>query len=149
MKILESGVLALVFLALVVNYFQLSAGSTLTSLALAIAAVFYLFFGFALFNRIDLSGIFQASAYEDSNALTIAGGALLGLSFALIFTGALFKLQLRTGAGPLLLAGILLAAFVFGTSLFARSETVKWFHQNIRQRVIGMIGIGAILYWFM
>ncbi len=149
MKTLESSVLALVFIALIVNYFQLPAGSTITSLALALAAAFYLFFGFAIFNRIPLSGIFNADAYEQSNAPTIIGGALLGLAFALIFTGALFKLQVRSGADPLLLSGILLAGAIFGISIFARQEEVRWFHQIIRQRVIGMVGMGAILYFFM
>lgn len=149
MKTIESIVLGLILIALALRFLNVPWGNNFTTLALMLAAAFYLFFGFALFLRIPLQGIFKASSYKNTTAFTLVGAIILGISFALILTGSLWKLQFRSGADTLLLTGILPATFIFGITAFIKNNYVAWFHQNIRQRVIGIVGMGAVLYFLI
>jgi branched-subunit amino acid transport protein len=93
MKKIELVLIGFVVLALIIRFFHLPYSEELTTYSLKFISVVYLYFGFALFNNIELKNIIKKDSYQTISKNRIFGGIVTGIALAITVNGISFKFQ--------------------------------------------------------
>ena len=136
----------IVIMALIFKFFHLTGGGVLLTFSLTSLVCIYHLFGFAFFNQIDLSRIFDKKSYQGISAFRVltAIGAGIGLSYTCL--GILFKFQHWPGANIVLLAGLIFTSAILLIALIRFFKTERDdFYKFIFFRVAIIGGFGLIL----
>lgn len=140
------GISCLVALALNLSF--LPGGSILTVLTFSALSVFYLYFGFALFNDVPLKQIFQQSSYTHINKGRIIGAVGVGIALSATTGGLMFKFQSWPGAKINLGIGVFALFLVTIVGLFKYSKNRSPYYTNIFKRVV-LFGALALTLLFI
>lgn len=122
--------------------FMPGVGLIITISVLSIAIMYY-FLGFALFNQIQLSKIFNRDSYKGISKLRILGAVGAGIGLSMICNGVLFKVQNWPSGLSSLDLGLGLTSIVFLISVYKFIKTRSRFYILIFKRtaVIGILGL--------
>ncbi len=147
MKIIELIIGSFFLLTIILKIINIEGSSWLLFLTSFILSLFYLFFGFFIFNEIKLRGLFKTSSYDKTNTTKIIMSILLGMSLTILLTGIYFKLQLWSGGDSILGLGLICTGLILLISiiLYFRNKDIlfkRWFSRMV---IIGGIGLILIL----
>ena len=134
-------------IAIIMKLLLIPGGDILATLSLTFLSLFYLFLGFAFFNKIKLKNIFSQSSYKDISVLRIMGAIGAGWGFSAICNGILFKMMHWPDAGVYMLSGLIPIFVVAIIALFKFFRSKSDFYQTILTR-IGIIG-GICLFFLI
>lgn len=145
MKKTEKIISIIAFIALGLKLIFIPGSGLLTVLSFSTLSLIYFYFGFALFNNIQLKKIFKKDSYIHISSLRILGAVGAGLSLSMIAIGIMFKFQSWPGASFNLGAGLLMLSIVIIVGLIKYSKTKDEYYINIFKRGAVFGGIGLIL----
>lgn len=111
-------------------------GSVIWVLSVSALASLYFWLSFALLNGIGFRSIFSKGAFKSIPASQIAGALALGLAFAVVLIGVLFRLQGWPGSMPILYAGT--AGVLIGSLLLlaSKKKTRSVFYRQATKRTL-------------
>ena len=120
-------------------------GSILATLSMTLLACFYFIFGFAFFNNIRLTNIFNNKSYQDISELRFIVPIGVGCGLSTLCIGILFKMMHFPGGSMVLHTGLLiiLIAAIIALVNFFRSKSE--FYKTIFLRIIIIGGLGLFL----
>ena len=135
----------IVIVALTLKFFLIPGGGILLTFSLmSLACIFYLF-GFAFFNQIELSRIFQKNSYQGISGLRIWGAIGTGIGLSQICIGILFTLQHWPGANITLITGLIVTLIVFVIALIRFFKSKNNYYKFIFKRIVIIGGFGLLL----
>jgi len=146
MKKAEIIIATLSLLAVGMNIFLISGGSTLCAMLLMTLSAFYFYFGFALFNDIKIREIVHKETFTRISTLRIIGAIGSGMALCISIIGILFKLFSWPGANVLLYAGLIGLLFVSLIGLSKYLTNKSSFYLKILRRTIIVGVFGLILF---
>jgi len=106
MKKTELILIVIVIVSILLSIVNLPGGVLFTTLSILSLSGLYFYLGLFLFNGIPLKGIFKKSSYKGLSVVRILGTMFLGLVYAALLIGILFKFNYWPGGHFLLLTGI-------------------------------------------
>ena len=143
MKKIELVLIGFVVLALIIRFFHLPYSEELTTYSLKFISVVYLYFGFALFNNIELKNIIKKDSYQTISKNKIFGGIGTGIALAITVNGISFKFQSLPGTAFILGIGLLGIILIASFSLSKLKKSTDNYYSNILKRIVffGLISI--------
>ncbi|MBL7941800.1 MAG: hypothetical protein JNM00_03490 [Flavobacteriales bacterium] len=147
MKRFEYILIILAVTGLIMRICLIPGGAMLMILSATLLSLFYMWFGFAFFNKIGFTGIFKRNSYKGGGAHTQLPAIAMGMALALMLLSILFKLQLWQGSFFLFLQGIVLGVIVFVIVLILHLRSKAPFSGMYFSRlmVYGILAIGIYL----
>jgi len=118
-------------------------GATFITISLFPLYFFYLFFGFAFFNKIKLRNIFKKDSYKEISVLRIIGSIGAGIGLSAICIGILFKLMFWPEGDLRLYAGLIptFTIAIIALVKFFRSKSDFYKPILLRITIIGALGL--------
>ncbi len=147
MKIIEKILLTISILGLCLRLFSVEGGVFLSTLSFMLLSLFYLFFGFLLFNEIPWRGIFKNNSYKAIKWKRLLWSVTVGLVFAIVVPGVLFALNKWMGAPIILSGGLILLSPVFIINLILYICKSSKFYSSILIRSGILLTTGFILLY--
>jgi hypothetical protein len=132
-------------LALGLSLLSIPGFGFLSTMLLMTLAVFYFYFGFALFNEIRLRNIFQKDSYKNISPLRIIGAVGVGFALSSTLIGIMFTFQNWTGAKINLGVGLVSLLIIVIIATIKYAKTKADFYTCIFKRVAIFGGLGLIL----
>ncbi len=119
----------------------------LVILTLSALAMLYFYFGFALFNNIQLRTIFKKDSYQDISSLRILGAVCSGLALSMAITGILFKFLSWPGSFANLMAGLvgIIIVAIIGTIKYFKSKSNYYTKIFKRLIIFGVLTLTLVL----
>jgi len=142
---LEIVMLLLALLALILKMAHLAGGGLFTVIILSTLTLIYWCFGFALFNSIRLSKIFNKAAYQGISAKRIIGGIVTGLVLSVGVIGVMFKFLSWPGAMAQLQSGLFLMVIVAIVAAYKMLGSKDGYYSKILKRLALFGAICAFL----
>ena len=121
-------------------------GLRLMIIGCSMLGLFYLFFGFALFNGISFKAIFSAQGYQGTNAKRLLFAFVNGFVTFILVEGILFGIARYSGAEFLLGFGLyagMLILIISGILYWRKSES---YYKRMVTRLPAFIVIAVIVY---
>ncbi len=139
---------AIVFLLFLLRIFVGTEFNVVLRLGLLTLSLFYLWFGFFLFNRIGFSDLLKKEARSKLNAFTISAGIVMGIVYSfcilsiiyVIYFYALMQFLVATAA-----VGVIAATFLLGVYNTLHMPIQKFYNQFYKRSLI--IGSVIIALW--
>ena len=144
MKKTEIVIVVISVIAIVLRLFSIEGGALLSTLSFGILSLFYLFFGFLLFNNIPIKSVFKKNVYSNLSWKRLLWSVSVGVSLSVAVIGILFALNRWAGASVMLRSGIILLLGVCATSLIRYIPKPSKYHAGILIRS-GVLIIASII----
>jgi hypothetical protein len=145
MKIFVRILCIIASIALTLKFTMIPGGGVLLVLSMSTLAMFFIFFGFAYFNKLGFKQMLNSDFYLEIPQARIFAGIGLGITYGIVITGMLYKFQnwplgdvhLRTGLV------LLIAFFIFHIvkSFKTKSEYNRAYSKQIF--LLGLLGIAV------
>lgn len=146
MKKTEIVIVTISIIAIVLRLFSIEGGVLLSTLSFGILSLFYLFFGFLLFNNIPIKGVFKKNVYSNLNWKRLLWSVSIGVSLSVAAIGVLFALNRWAGASIMLKLGIALLLGGGATSLIRYIPKPSKYHAGILIRLGVLVIVSIILF---
>ncbi len=148
MRIFEKSLVLLAVIGVAMNLLLIPGGTFFTMLAVLVLSLFYIFFGFLLFNEIKLVKVFSASSYSAIPKYHILGAFLSGIVISIACIGALFGIEIWAGSKIILLCCVIICLPLLVIVLMKQSAKYKRYYTGILLRLIVTGGLCLLLFAF-
>jgi hypothetical protein len=145
MRFIEKTAVLLALIGLAFRLLFIAGGAVMLVFAILVLSIVYLFFGFALFNRLELSTIFRKSAYAAIPSVRIVGAIVAGCAVTLACLGILFALMLWEGYTAILTVSSTLCLGSIVISMVLRRGENDPFFRRILARTLPATAICLLL----
>ena len=145
MRYLEIGLFVLSIFSLSCFLINWPGAALVSTLQLAALSSFYFYLGFAVFNNIGFSKIFNKTSYKSISKLKIIGAICTGISLSILIIGILFKMKGWPGAKFTLMFGVFLSFIISVIALIKFINKKSYYYKFILSRTIFFITIGVFL----
>jgi hypothetical protein len=146
MRKIEITLLILVSLAILLNIFDIPGTLLLLTISICTTSMFYIVFGFCIFNQIRFRDIFKKEAYKNTNWKRILFAIAGGYTMALLLLGLLFRVSYWAGSGAILMFSILTAAIIMPIAIIKYIATKSSFCNRILLRLTLPCILAVFLY---
>jgi len=146
MKKIELALGLIAVFGFILKLLHLPGGAFLNVVSLTTLSMFYMLFGFALFNGIRFRDIAKKGPYQDTNSKRIIGATGLGFALALVINGAAFKLLFLPGAKVQLMLGLAMVGIILPVAIFFYRRNKAEFYIRAFKRMAICGGLGLLLF---
>jgi hypothetical protein len=144
MKKTETILILISLVAIILRLFSIEGGVMLSTFSFGILSLFYLFFGFLIFNNIPIKSVFRKNAYGDLNWKRLLWSVVTGIFLFIAIIGFLFKLNKWEGASMMLIIGIITLLPIVAISLIRYIPKPSMFHSGVFIRS-GIVTVASII----
>ncbi len=118
-------------------------------IGLIVVCIFYLWFGFFLFNRINFEDLLKKEVIRKLNVFKVSAGITMGVVYSFCTLAIMFSIYFYAGMNTLL--GIAIIALISATALIGIYNTLnmpmqKFYNQFYRRSLV--IGVFLLFIWF-
>ncbi len=149
MKKTEIALGGIVLAGIILRTLNLPGNGIIIVLSMTILAMMYYLLGFAVFNNIELRGIFQKVSYKKTTALEIILAVFAGIIIASLAMGILFNLQSYPGRELMLLTGLIATGLVLLISLVSYLVSGSGFSKRVLSRAVVFVFAGLVVQFLM
>ena len=147
MRIIEKTLIIMLIAGMVLKIFAIPGSSVLITISILSLSVLYFLFGFAIFTKVPIKGIFKKISYSHLKPADIITSIFCGNALSTLIVGILFQLNYWLGASPMTFAGmattlpIIITAIIF---LFLLKN--RYVYQEILVRTIPFFLLALFLH---